>query len=96
MQRRAASPITATIKPPQAAINTISNEDSLFVSMPLESWRLLPGIEPLCVLVTDTVVVASVGLIIIVVDTIELAKYSTLGEDSRFIEPVGTEEYTID
>ena len=35
------------------------------------------------------------GLIIIVVDAIELVEYSTFCDDSRVFEPVGTEEYTV-
>ena len=69
--------------------------------MPLAiaSWFLLPGtldgFEPLCVLVVDVVEVVGEGLIIIAVDAIELVEFSTFGDDSRFFEPVGTEEYTV-
>ena len=96
MQRRAASPIITAVKPPQTAINTISNVDSLIVSAPLGSWRPLPGtfegFAKLWVLIADAVVVACEGLIIIVVVAIELVEYFTLGEDSSFGEPVGTNE----
>ena len=78
MQRRVASPIITVVKPPQTAINTISNVDSLFVSMPLASWLLLlgtlDGFETLCVLVTEVVVVAGEGVIIVVGEAIELVE----------------------
>lgn len=96
MQRRAASPIIAAVKPPQTAISTISNVDSLFVSMPLRSWRPLlgtpEGFETLCV--TDAVGIACEGLISVVLVAIELDEYSTFGEDSRLVDAVGTKEYT--
>lgn len=98
MQKQAASPITA-VKPPQTAINKISNIGSLFVSMPLGLWPLLPGtlkgFGSLCVLVTGPVVGAGEDATIIVVDTIDLVEYSTLGEDFRFVDPVATKDFTI-
>jgi len=94
VQRRATSPITTAAKPPQTAINTISNVDSLFVSMPLGSWRLLltlsEGFETLCVLGAVAVVADGEGLIIVAVVAIELVEYSTLGKDSRFVDAAGT------
>ena len=97
MKRRAASPIITAVKPTQTAINTISNVDSLFVSMPLRSWRPLPetleGFKTLRV--TDAEGFAGEVLIIVVVVAIELEEYSTLGEDSRLVDPVGTKEYTV-
>ena len=67
--------------------------------MPIESWRPLPGtlegFEIPCVLVTDVVGVAGEGVIIIVVVAIELVEYSTLGEDYRLVDPVGTKECTV-
>ena len=65
--------------------------------MPLRSWRPLPetleGFKTLRV--TDAVGVAGEVLIIVVVVAIELEEYSTLGEDSRLVDPVGTKEYTV-
>ena len=99
MQRRAASPMITAVKPPQTAINAISNVDGLFVSMPLGSWRprlpgALEGFETPCVLVTDTVGVACEGMIIVVVAT-ELVEYSTPGEDSGLVDPVDTKECKV-
>ena len=99
MQRRAASPMITAVKPQHTAINAIANVDSLFVSMPLGSWPLrlpgtLEGFETSCVLVTDTVGIAGECVIIIVVAT-ELVEYSTLGEDSRLVDPVDTEECKV-
>lgn len=96
MQRQAASPIITAVTPPQTAIITIANVDSLFVSMLPGSWHLLPGtlkgFGTFCDVVADAVldlnmllnvcVVAGEGLISIVVDSIELVENSTLG-DSR-------------
>lgn len=67
--------------------------------MPLGSWRPLPGtlegFETPCVLVTDAVGAAGEGVIIIVVVATELVKYSTLGDDSRLVDSVGTKECTV-
>lgn len=105
MQRQAASPIITAVTPPQTAIITIANVDSLFVSMLPGSWRLLSGFGTFCDVVADAVldlnmllnvcVVAGEGLISIVVDSIELVENSTLGDsrvDFRFVDPVGTKE----
>lgn len=97
MQKQAASPITA-VKPLQTAISKMSSIGSLFVSMPLRFWRLLPGTPKgfgtLCGLVTGAVVGAGEDVTIVVVDTIELVEYSTLGEDFRFVDPVATKDFT--
>ena len=91
--------ITA-VKPPQTAINAISNVDSVSMLL-LGSWPPLPGtlgrFETPCVLVTDAVGKAGEGVIIVVVAivAIELVEYSTPGKDLTLVDPVGTEECTV-
>lgn len=45
-------------------------------------------------MVTGAVVGAGEDVTIVVVDTIELVEYSTLGEDFRFVDPVATKDFT--